>query len=360
MIVSLPCFCIASSPFYNQRLYYRAGVVTEAMDEDMETTWNLTTDTAAGKTITLPLPIGYNYDFIVDWGDGNTAAVTAYNDADRIHEYSSTGTVNVSMSGTVEGWSFNNGGDKLKFISVDSWGGVRMTGDGLVGAFSGCRKATYFADMPSMDGVTSLALAWNGCTSLTNASAVSALTNVTTMAYTWYGCSSLTTASDVSTLTNVTTLAYAWYKCSSLTNAPAVSALTKVTILDATWLLCTSLSTTPELNTLTNVTTMADAFSGCVGLTSASDIDQLGKLTTIKNAWKTCNNLATIPLLPSASTALTTTAGAFHDVNTSLVGTAVELWNTTNFPNITSFTDTFTGAVNLDNYADIPNTWKGL
>jgi len=43
-----------------------------------------------------------------------------------------------------------------------------------------------------------------------------------------------------------------------------------------------------------------------------------------------------------------------------MAGTIVELWNATNFPNITSFANTFTGATGLTNYADIPDAWKGL
>jgi hypothetical protein len=41
-------------------------------------------------------------------------------------------------------------------------------------------------------------------------------------------------------------------------------------------------------------------------------------------------------------------------------GTVSDLWNATDFPNITDYTDCFTGATGLDNYGDIPDGWKGL
>jgi len=43
-----------------------------------------------------------------------------------------------------------------------------------------------------------------------------------------------------------------------------------------------------------------------------------------------------------------------------MTGTVEELWNVTNFPNLSIYANCFTGATGLDNYADIPNGWKGL
>ena len=203
-------------------------------DPSMITTWNLTVDDAAGKTITLPLRGGFDYDFVVDWGDDTTAEVTAYNDSDISHEYASTGTKTVKMTGTLGAWYFNDGGDKLKFKTVESWGDVRFAGLGLDGAFYGCVNATYFDDLPYMP--------------------------ITSLGYTWYNCSGLTTA----------------------------------------------------------------------------------------------------PVMPLSSTALTQTAYALDSVGVGMSGTVVELWDTNNFPNITSFGNTFKGATGLANYADIPNAWKGL
>lgn len=59
----------------------------------------------SGFTFTLPLVNGYNYNFIVDWGDGYVGQVTAYNDADASHTYSSGGTYTIKMTGQLQGWS---------------------------------------------------------------------------------------------------------------------------------------------------------------------------------------------------------------------------------------------------------------
>ena len=232
------------------------GVMEDA-DPNMVTTWALTVDDVAGRTITLPLRTGFDYDFTVDWGDGSTGAVTAYDDADRIHEYTTTGAKTVKILGSMGAWYFNNGGDKLKFRTVESWGDVQFTGLGLVAAFYGCANATYFADLPYMA--------------------------VTTLYQTWYGCSSLTTAPDVDTLVLVTTLYRTWGGCSSLTTAPLLP--TSSTAL---------VNTTSALNgvgsgmggtvvdlwnatNFPNVAAFTATFTGATGLTNYADIPDAWK-----------------------------------------------------------------------------------
>ena len=76
--------------------------------------------TSDGQSFTLPLvnpstirdteggvAADYGYDFIVDWGDGNTSTVQAYNDANKVHSYETAGTYNIEIKGQCDGWSFN-------------------------------------------------------------------------------------------------------------------------------------------------------------------------------------------------------------------------------------------------------------
>jgi len=325
----------------------------------MVTTWDLTTDDAAGKTITLPLRTGFAYDFVVDWGDGTTATVTAFDDADISHEYASTGTKTVSMTGTLEAWYFNDGGDKLKFKTVESWGSVRFTGLGLAGAFHGCANATSFADLLYMP-VTSLASAWGYCSSLTTAPDVNALVLVDTLYATWYGCSSLTTAPDVNALVLVDTLYATWRGCTSLTTAPDVNTLVLVDMLRSTWHNCSSLTTAPDVSALVLVDTLRSAWYDCSSLTVAPDVNTLVLVNTLRFAWYSCSSLTVAPVFMLSSSELTNVELAFYGVGAGMGGTVVELWDTSNFPNISSFANAFTGATGLTNYADIPDAWKGL
>ena len=297
-----------------------------------ETTWLLE---EADKTITLPLRTGFTYDMMVDWGDLTLSRVTSYNDPNRIHTYTTAGTKTVKITGTCQAWYFNNAGDKLKFRTVEQWGDVGFTGGGLYSAFYGCSNATSFgARMPPYP-VTSLFSTWFGCSSATSFPEVNNLTLVNTLYYTWYGCSSATSFPEVNNLTLVNTLNTTWYNCSSATSFPDVNALTLVNTLAYTWRNCSSATSFPEVNNLTLVTTLA-------------------------YTWRGCSSCTTVPVLPAASTALTTTTSAFQDIGAGMLGTVSDLWNAANFPNITSYANTFTGATGLTNYAAIPNGWKGL
>jgi len=132
------------------------------------------------------------------------------------------------------------------------------------------------------------------------------------------------------------TLANAFYGCSGMTDAG------------------------PALPSMPNVTTLTYAWRGCTALTTAPDVSALTNVTTLLRAWYNCSQLTTVPTLMPSSTALTTTTEAFRLTGSGMKGTVVELWNTNLFPNVTAFANTFTGCTGLDNYADIPNNWKGL
>ena len=81
-----------------------------------------------GESITLPLVQtrsegALSYDCMVDWGDSSTPShITAWNDAAATHIYSLAGVYQVSITGTMEGWSFNNSGDYLKCTDIIYWG----------------------------------------------------------------------------------------------------------------------------------------------------------------------------------------------------------------------------------------------
>ena len=119
------------------------------------TEWTVAGD-AAARTITLPLVQNraegaLSYNCVVNWGDGTTPSlVTSYNDANRIHTYASDGTYIVKIYGVMEGWSFNDGGDKLKITKVINFGSS-PTFDGfkyLAGGFFGCTNLTQAGTGP--------------------------------------------------------------------------------------------------------------------------------------------------------------------------------------------------------------------
>ena len=100
------------------------GASAQSSDDVFSSVWD--TSKGSGDGVSLPLVSGGDYDFTVDWGDGNTSQVTSFNDADKSHTYASGGVYTVNITGKIKGFSFNNGGDKDKFIRIENWGVLNL------------------------------------------------------------------------------------------------------------------------------------------------------------------------------------------------------------------------------------------
>lgn len=122
--------------------------------------------TGADETFTLPLESDGTYDFHIDWGDSSSDDITVWNAAATTHTYASAGTHEVIVTGTLIGFNFSAGGDKLKIYEIKSWGIVRL-GNNL-NYFKGCSNLTVTAtDNLDLTGTTDLNNAFHTCTSLT-------------------------------------------------------------------------------------------------------------------------------------------------------------------------------------------------
>lgn len=96
----------------------------EVVEKEFVSTWTVG-DVSIGDgdlTITLPLRSGYNYNFVVDWGDGTSGNVSSDSDPEATHVYASPGTYTVKLSGVAEAFYFNCAGDYQKIQTVDNLG----------------------------------------------------------------------------------------------------------------------------------------------------------------------------------------------------------------------------------------------
>ena len=179
-------------------------------------------------SLTLPLNSGNGSTFncVVDWGDSSTSTITAVDDPDRIHNYASAGTYTVTITGTCEGWSFSDTGDRLKLTKIISFGsGASFAGfKDLAAGFHGCSNLTTLGSDPikqSGSGVTNFNYCFYGCTSLTSlpTDLFRDNTSATTFTYCFYGCTSLTSLpTDFFRYnTNATGFYYCFNGCTSLT-----------------------------------------------------------------------------------------------------------------------------------------------
>ncbi|NDD55718.1 BspA family leucine-rich repeat surface protein, partial [bacterium] len=134
-------------------------------------TWktdNTSSGSSTSSQVKLPLESTGTYNFSVDWGDGTSNTITTWNDANTTHTYASAGTYTVTIYGTITGFRFNNGGDKLKITNISSFGPLRLGNNGSY--FYGASNLTITAtDALDLTGTTNLYAAFAACTSLTTA-----------------------------------------------------------------------------------------------------------------------------------------------------------------------------------------------
>ncbi len=143
---------------------------------DFISTWDTTKAGSASDTVVLPLQLTGTYSGTIDWGDGNTSPLSY---ANRSYTYpGGAGTYTITITGTIQGWRFANGGDKLKITNISNWGTLDISTDQ---AFFGCSNMECNAlDAPIISS--------------------------TTLAYTFFGCSKFNGVVndwDVSSVTNI-------------------------------------------------------------------------------------------------------------------------------------------------------------
>jgi surface protein len=177
-----------------------------------EFVFNVKTDnTSSGSStstqFSLPLVNGGNYDFEVQWGDGNSDTITAWDDTKKTHTYTSAGTYTVKISGICRGWQFNNGGDRLKMLNITRWGCFES--GNTIGTFRGCANLnlTNIYDIPNLANTTTFSFFFANCTGLTtidkiNDWDVSTITNMSAMFFT---CTSFNQSLNGWNVSNVTT-----------------------------------------------------------------------------------------------------------------------------------------------------------
>jgi len=126
--------------------------------------WTTSTN---GDTVTLPLESTGTYSFTVDWGDGSMLdIIMAWDDMAVTHTYTTQGTYTVTIHGTINGFTFNNGGDCLKLIEITQWGSLKLGNSG--GYFYGCNNLilSSVVDTLNLVGTTNLSNMFTNCYSL--------------------------------------------------------------------------------------------------------------------------------------------------------------------------------------------------
>lgn len=168
----------------------------------------------ANDTFTLPLYNGGVYNFTIDWGDSSTSIITAYDDADVTHTYVDAGasTYNISISGTLLGWKFENGGDKALMKEITQWGCFRPGNTGF--AFQGCSNMTITAtDNLNLASVTSLSNFFQGCGSITTIPSINSwnMSKIQSLYAMFHACTNFNSPLNNWNLVSCTNTGYVFY-----------------------------------------------------------------------------------------------------------------------------------------------------
>jgi hypothetical protein len=182
-----------------------------------------TTKTGTGSTTNvqfkIPLISLGLFHFYISWGDGTQNLIAVYNDADLTHTYVEAGIYKVHIEGIFRGLYFNNSGDKLKVLTVESFG----TGYGMFASsrdFRGCSNITSIVNngvnVPMVNGTLSSAFAGTAITSFNFVNWD--FRAVTVIVSTFDSCPNLTSVDFTNALNlyNIEELVYVFKSCLNL------------------------------------------------------------------------------------------------------------------------------------------------
>lgn len=109
---------------------------------------NTSAGSSASNQFKLPLVSSGTLNAVVNWGDGTSSTITAWNQAEVTHTYAIAGLYDIRITGVLRGWSFNDGGDKLKILNIINWSGLIID---VSAGFYGCTNLNASAiDAPTI------------------------------------------------------------------------------------------------------------------------------------------------------------------------------------------------------------------
>ena len=175
-----------------------------------------TENTSSGSSLNtqfmMPLVSSGTYNAVVNWGDGSSDTITSYNQQEVTHTYTSAGQYEISIEGTLQGWQFNNAGDKLKMLDVKQWGVLDLS---TAASFFGCTNLDSSAtDAPTVSS-TSLYRMFRSCTNFNGAIGNWDISTVTNLQECFYFARTFNKSLNSWNLSNVTTLQSTFRECSS-------------------------------------------------------------------------------------------------------------------------------------------------
>lgn len=329
--------------------------------------------TGPSETFTIPCADAGVFNAVIDWGDDTpTSTITTYDDLDLAHTYATADDYQIRISGSFPNIRFNNGGDRLKVISVEQLGDVGWSV--FTNAFYGCENMESFTAGPcDTSGVGSFASAfrsWLNITATPNMTGLdtSSATLMGSMMRDWNNVVSPPnlTGWDTSNVSDMSGMMRGW---SSMTSPPNLSTFdtSSATSMSTMMLGWGSMTTAPDLSNFdtSNVTTMTFMMDGWLNMTTTPDLSGFvtSLVTSMSFMMRGWNSMTAAPDLSNFNTANVTTMASmmlgwfdmtttpdlssFNTAKVESMSTMMDNWNSmTSPPDLTSFNTSLVTTMN--------------
>ena len=237
-----------------------------------------------------------NYDFNINWGDGNdeNVQITGSNLFPSLtHIYDNSGIYDISITENTKGGfsklssnASSSGSDDVKITKILYWGKCGWTS--LNRAFHNATNLTDVnTDYNYLSAVTDFSYAWEDCP-LSSFKSINTSSG-TSFNQAWYGNKFAYFPLIDTSNASGSNLNYAWTWCNLLKSFPLINT-SNLTSLVGTWKSCNSLSSFPLINT-SNVNNFESTWLDCRSLNSFPLIDTSNG-TNFRYTWYGCKSLS--------------------------------------------------------------------
>jgi surface protein len=191
--------------------------------------------------IGIVLDYSGTFDFVIDWGDGNTDTITDPFQSELIHTYDVIGTYTITMTGVIDGFDMRFfSGDYGKILSIQQWGNVKLPDGGYQFYYCYNLDLSTVNDVLDTSNLMDISAMFADCNSLTSVNNIELwdVSNIISMNSMFYNTqfNSPLSGWNVSSVTDMAGMFYL-----SLFNQPL-----------SNWE-----RTTPDISTLSNVINMS-------------------------------------------------------------------------------------------------------
>jgi len=253
-----------------------------------------TENTSSGSSLNtqfmMPLVSGGSYNATVNWGDGSSDTITSYNQQEVTHTYSSAGQYEVSIEGTLQGWQFNNAGDKLKMLDIKQYGVLDLSTNA---AFYGCTNLDASAsDAPTVSS-TSFYRMFRDCTNFNGAIGNWDISTITSISQAFYNCSTFNKSINSWNVSNVNFLASTFFNCTSFDQDLNSWDTSNVESMANTFYNCSQFNGDIYSWDTTNVENMQQMFYNCDLFDQSLAAWNIGNVSNFTNFMQNASGLST-------------------------------------------------------------------